>query len=478
MTEPPSSRLATLRRSVTAARRFCEASLTSIFSSAPIIPTVKRRRRWFWPAALLLCLAVAGAAGGWLWNQRRAPMPVPPTIDLEGCDPEVVAAIERARQQVLQSPRSAIAWGRLGGLLTAFYYRHEALACLAQAERLDPKEPRWPYHQGVLLLTERSDDALPYLRRAVELCGDKTLAPRLRLSETLRSLGQLDEAEEGFRQVRQRDPRNARAALGLGRIAKEREDWRQARSYLEAAAADRLCMREATLDLVKLYQQLGDNEREAQLYVRLERLPADPPWPDPYVDEIRNCPIGKRFRLRQTDRLIEQGHFQEAIAQLHQLTVDYPNAADVWFSLGQTLHRCGAYPQAEQALAKVVEMTPGCAEAHNLLGAARLRQGKLAQAETSLRKAIELKCDFALAYSNLGRCLLQKKDTAGALDSFGAAVRCKPDYAALHTERAELLHQTQQDAEALEEVCQALQLNPDDERAKQLRDQLKSEPRP
>jgi tetratricopeptide (TPR) repeat protein len=436
------------------------------------------RRRWVWLALLLGGLALAGAAGGWFWYQQRTPPPVPPTLDLDGSDPAVAAAIEKARQGVLQSPDSAAAWGKLGSLLTAFNYRPEALTCLAQAERLDPKEPRWPYHQGVLLLLDNPNEAIPKLRRAAELCGDSNPAPRLRLSEALLSLGRVEEAEENFRQVRQRDPGNARAALGLGRIAFERQQWPEAQSYLEAAATDRHSAREALLALAELHQRKGESETAAQLYRRVERLPADAPWPDPYIEEIHRLHLGKRFRLGQANRLFEQGHVNEAITQLNELAADYPNAPEVWFALGQSLHACRAYPAAEQAMQKVVQLTPGYAEAHNYLGAARLRQGKLADAEKSLRKAIEIKPDFALAYVNLGRCLLEQKDTAGALDAYRDAVRCKPDFAAAHTEFAELLHQTHRDAEALDQVRQALELNPSDERAKQLRKKLESEPRP
>jgi tetratricopeptide (TPR) repeat protein len=442
---------------------------------SPLSPStprrLKRRRGWF-VLVLLLVLIAAGATGVWLRRPRRTPPAVPPALDLADADPVVAAVLEKERQRVLQSPHSAAAWGRLAGLLTAFNYRHEALICFAEAERLDPNEPRWPYHQGVLLLLDRPKDAIPLLRRAAALCGPNNLAPRLRLSEALLSLGQRDEAEEGFRAVRQRDSGNARAALGLGRAALQRRQWPQARSYLEAAAADRYSARAATLALAELHQQSGDDVAAARARLRVERLPPDAPWPDPYIDEIRNLHVGKRFRLGQANRLFERGRAKEAVTQLNELVADYPDSSEVWFALGQVLHACGAYAQAERAMGKVVELTPGYAEAYNYLGAARFRQGKFADAESALHKAIELKPDFALAYCNLGRCLHQQKDISGAVAAFRAAVRCKPDYAAAHMELAELLHQTHQDAEALEQVRQTLQLNPRDERAKHLRAKL------
>src|SRR5262249_8296938 len=87
-------------------------------------PCHRRRRRWFWLVLSLgLAAALAGAAGWWY----RAPIPAPPALVLDGADPAVAAVIEKERQRVLESPRSAAAWGKLGELLTAFHYWKDAL---------------------------------------------------------------------------------------------------------------------------------------------------------------------------------------------------------------------------------------------------------------------------------------------------------------------------------------------------------------
>ena len=85
--------------------------------------------------------------------------------------------------------RSAAAWGRLGKILLAHEFSDEARACFAQAEALDPAEPRWPYHQGTILSQGEPDAAIPKLQRAVERCGNDPDAPRLRLAEILLAQG-------------------------------------------------------------------------------------------------------------------------------------------------------------------------------------------------------------------------------------------------------------------------------------------------
>jgi tetratricopeptide (TPR) repeat protein len=427
------------------------------------------RRRWLLGSALLLAtLAVAAGVCYWIWY-RQAPVIPPPSPDLEGVDPAVVAAIEKEREGVRQAPRSAAAWGRLGEVLTTFNYRSEAVLALAQAERLDPREPRWPYLQGWLLLRDDGEAAIPHLRRAAELCGDDYDLPRLRLCEALLAQGHPEEAEGGFKHLLRRDPLNPAVHLGLGRLAAKRQRWRDALPHLQRAAADRHTARAATIALAEVYQRLGEEEAAAKCRQQLERLPPDQPLSDKFLDDLdRFNSAGKRTRLMTADRLFKQGQLAEALDRYDQVVKDYPDAPEARIALGQALYRIRNYASAESVLKKAVELAPGFAEAHNYLGLAQREQGKLDAAIASFRKAAELKPDFALAYSNLGRCLLAQKDRAGAIEAFRAAVRCKPDYTVAYTELAELLHQTGQDAEALEQVRQALQLDPNDARAKQL----------
>jgi tetratricopeptide (TPR) repeat protein len=435
------------------------------------------RRRWvLWSALLLVVLVVAAGVGGVAWQRARAPVPQPPAPDLDGIDPAVADAIESARQAVLATPRTPGAWGRLGQVLTAFNYRSEAITCFAQAERLGPDEPRWPYHQGVLLLLENADEAIPRLRRAAELCGDEPAVVRIHLNEALLSQGHLDEAEEGFRRLLAGEPDNPRAHLGLGRLALQRQRPREGLSHLRAAAADRRTARGASLALAESFQRLGDEDAAAQMRRRAERLPPDPQWPDPFVEETQRLHVGKRARLIQSGLLLKQRRADEAIRVLDQLTRDYPGSREPWFFLGQALHRVGDYAGAERALSKAIELAPGFAEAYNYLGACQLRQGKLPDADGAFRKAIKLKPDFALAYSNLGRGLLQQKDQAGALVAFREAVRCKPNSADACTELAQLLHELHHDGEALANARQALQLRPGDATAKRLVEKLQSRP--
>ena len=122
--------------------------------------------------AAVMVLAVAGAAVGWWWY-NAAPPPAPPMPrNIE--ETEVREAIEAARAGVLQEPRSAGAWGRLGMMLLAHLFSEDADRCFAEAARLDPSDARSP-------CSPRPDrpEARPRRRRAAAAPGGEGRRRRL-----------------------------------------------------------------------------------------------------------------------------------------------------------------------------------------------------------------------------------------------------------------------------------------------------------
>jgi len=141
---------------------------------------------------------------------------------------EIVAAVvEQGRAQVQQSPHSAEAWGKLGMVLLVHQFQPQAAICFDQAEKLDPREPRWPYFQALeALLRTDLQAARGKLERAVSLCGDEWDGPRLSLAEVLLGLEDFDEAQRHFSLLIEKNPRHARAHLGLARVAVKRGNLR------------------------------------------------------------------------------------------------------------------------------------------------------------------------------------------------------------------------------------------------------------
>jgi tetratricopeptide (TPR) repeat protein len=413
-------------------------------------------------------ILAAPVLGWYVWGWVTAP--APPAVSLADADPAVAAAIESARRDVRWKPRSAAAWGRLGQLLRAHGYVPESNTCFARAERLDPRDPRWPYLQGTGLQSDDPEAAIGHLQRAVALCGNTPDAPQLVLAEVCLQQGRLDESERHFRQVLGGDPDNARAHLGLGRLAIERGNPRDALVYLERSASNQLTQKASRVLLAQAHQQLGDTAAAGRERQRALDLPADPPWPDPFQEEVLDLMIGKQARLARLQTLHRQGRSAEARELARQLEKEYPDV--YWLVEGRGLMTRGDFAAAEQALRKAVESAPGSVEAHFDLGTVLFEQRNYAAAADSFRKVTELEPGHGPAHLRLGRCLLGQGDRAEALRAFQAAVRYMPQQAEARRELGALLAREGRRDEAEAQLRLALQLQPEDTKAKELLDEL------
>jgi tetratricopeptide (TPR) repeat protein len=422
---------------------------------------------------------VAGSA--WLiWHGLRShyaedtPVIEPPVIELAGVDPAVIRAIEVARAAVKQSPRSAQAWGQLGKTLLAHDFHVPAGTCLAQAERLNPAEARWPYLHGIALASADPPDpgaALQDFQRAVDRDGEASRVLRLRLGEALLEQDRLEEAEQQFQRILHLDPANGRAHLGLARLAIRRGDPEKSRSHLERTLADPHAKKASRLLLAEVQQRLG-KEVSAEELRQAAQLPEDPAWPDPFWEDVARLTTGLKTHLSRAGMQLRQGRFREAVFLLKQTVRDYPDAYAAWLMLGKALIKEKNLKEAEQALNTALKLGPDSAEVQFHLGVALFRQGKQRAAETLFRSATEAKPNFAMAHYNLGHCLLRRGDRAGAIEAFRVTLRCQPDYAEAHTMLGDLLAKNGQPAEAFAHARLALHYNPADATAKKLVQQL------
>src|SRR5262249_5632040 len=360
--------------------------------------------------------------------------------------------------------------GRLGQLLRAHGYVPESNSCFAQAERLAPDEPRWPYLHALGLQSSDPDAAIGHLQRAVTLCGNVPDAPRLVRAEVCLQQGHFDEAEGHFHQVLQGNPANARAHLGLGRLACERRNPRDALAHLEQAASSPLTQKAARGLLAQAYQQLGDTAAAGRERAPALELAGERPWPDPFQEEVLDMMIGKQARLARLQTLHRQGRGAEALALARQLENDYPDV--YWLVEGRGQMTRGDFAAAERALLKAVELAPESVEARFDLGTVLFEQRNYSAAADSFRRVTELEPGHGPAYLRLGRCLVSQGDQAEALRAFQAAVRYMPQQAEAHRELGALLAREGRPDEAAAQLRQALQLQPGDTKARELLDEV------
>jgi tetratricopeptide (TPR) repeat protein len=382
-------------------------------------------RRWRTVIVGVAALALSGAVAVFLL--RPSPIPEPPLPDLSGADEEVAEVIQEAREDVLRERSSSSAWGHLGEVLLAHTFNQEANRCFRQAELLDPREPAWPYLQGVNLVPHDPEAGLPCLERAVSRWEPGRFGPRLFLAEVLLERGRLDEGQSVLEQVQQTHPHDARLRLGLGRLALLRQQWKVGISHLEACQSDPHTRKRAHALLGEAWSQLGDSERAGVEQRRAAELPADRPWPDPVYEKVLKVQKGLRPRLQSVDFLARAGRVREAADLLSQTQERYPRSVEAWVRSGDFWFRLKRLDRAQECLRQAVQLDPDSAEAWFRLGTAQALVHSR-EAATSFRHAIRLKPNYAQAHYNLGQCLKEHGDRDAAAEEFREALRCSPDY--------------------------------------------------
>jgi len=434
------------------------------------MPVPTRRLRRLLTLLGVLLLAGAGVGGYLLW--RPHPAAIPP-IATAGLDAEVAAAIAEARGGIEARPKSAAAWGRLGMVLFAQDMYADCIPFLAEAERLDPRDVRWPYFRGLAVILIEPAEGLTLLQRAVQLAPD-SLAVRLRLAEVALKLERTDEADALFRNLLAEYPDHPRVLLGQGQILLRRGRWQEALEPLQTAAADPTARRSARVALAEAYARLGQaTPAETERHLAAE-APADLDWPDPFITEARQFRTGLQPRILDTIALSDNGKTDEALDLIERVLHDHPDSDAAHLTRAKVLIRARQYGAAEAELRQAITLNPALIDAHFHLAGIQMVANDYEAAERSYLRTLELKPAYGLAHYNLGTCRLKLGHKAQALASFRDAVRYRPDLAAAHLDLGALLLQEGQVKEAIVHLEQAARLDRKSARVRELLEQARA----
>jgi tetratricopeptide (TPR) repeat protein len=417
-----------------------------------------------------------------LWVQYTTPEP--PFVNVADLDPEIAEAVQTARQRVQQMPRSPEEWGRLGAVLRAHEFVVESNFCFAESERLAPKDFRWPYLIALEILDHDQEAALSPLRRSVQLCGPHPV-PRLRLGEVLLERGEVDEAEVLFRDALERDwgiardagakgLMEARAHLGLGRVALERNDADGALEHLRRAVAGAPKAKVVHAALLQAYRRRGDDKGIGEELRLLSSLPEGLTWPDPGLEFVNQFWVGLRARMARITALDQQGLREEAVVASRQTMHRYPASPLAHLVLGEMLNKARNFTAAEPAFREAIRLGSKGGKALFELGYALEGQGKISEAAESYRQAVQQQPDFAEAHFNRSLCLHRLKKEAEAVEEMRAAIRCRSGYVDALLVLGMMLARQGKRTEALQQVEEAIRVAPLDKRPRELLDEIRA----
>jgi tetratricopeptide (TPR) repeat protein len=266
----------------------------------------------------------------------------------------------------------------------------EALAHLVAATKLKPDDDPAQNNAGLTLMNlGRVDEALPYLRRAVERALEHAnTQAAMNLSLVYRSRGSFDEALKYAKEA-------VAAIPSPGACISYAETLAMAGRPQEAIGAltDALKVAPAHVELWfrrgLYYKALGQVDQALLDFQHALRL------------QNNAAPVLFQVGLIAEER----GQRDEALKLFTQVILLSPGNVEARYHLGLQLLGVGRNLEAAAQLTMVVQTNPSNAEAHGNLALAWLRSGRIPQAIAEYRQTLKLQPGWVQAQCDLARLL-------------------------------------------------------------------------
>jgi len=415
-----------------------------------------RRPPRFWLGTLALAAALMGALTGALAGALAGddPLAVPirlqsqaglvtldpiPTPDLSRAEAVVRQHLGEARANLAKTLAQAqvppgvpdtdlaAAYGQTGGYYLAHKLWLAAEACYVNAERLDPRNPRWPYYLGY----RYQQDAQPELAAAAygrALALDPQMGPaQLRLGLVYLDLNRLDQATPLLTAAAEVPGLHGAAHYALGRAAQARQDAAAAVPLFERALTEDPDASQIHYSLAMAYRALGRvEEAKAEL---AKRGDGEPRVRDPLVDDLAQLLSGARtFHYRGIEAL-RDGHFDIAADAFRQALAIEPDNVNARVTLARALYLSDDPQGAAEQLQDALGRNPRHPLGLYLLGALREEQGDEAGALDLYRRALAADPQHAGTHHALGNILMRQGDYRQAAEHYAAARAAVPQNA-------------------------------------------------
>jgi predicted TPR repeat methyltransferase len=260
----------------------------------------------------------------------------------------------------------------------------------------------------------------------------------------LHQQGKLDAAQDLYRQVLARVPRQFDALHLLGVIARQRGDAQQSAALIREALQIDPGQARAHCNLGAALQDLGEPQAALQSYETALGL-------DPH------------YALAWDNRgntLRRLGSVPEALDSYDRALALRPDYLDAWCHRAIVLHDLGRFDEAAASAEQALQLRPAWPEALLALGNALQGLERFGEAVTVYDQALAWS-QRADVWCARGAALKKSGALADALDSYEHALALRPDYALAQHYRANVLRALNRKEEALAAYRQALDLGAD-----------------
>jgi tetratricopeptide (TPR) repeat protein len=232
--------------------------------------------------------------------------------------------------------------------------------------------------------------------------------------------GELARAEDLYRRILQREPRNGRVWFVLGNLCQSQQRTDDALACFNQAA------------------ELEPREPEGHFHVANALLKQEK-WAEAET-AYRRCLALRGDHLEALVNLGfalgEQQKSGEAEACYRQALALKADVPEIHQNLGNVLRDRGQLEEALACYHRALDLRPDYAKAHINLGVALIARAEPESAIEHLKRGLELDPDFAEAFNSLGAAVsvLRRFDEAHA--HYARSIELKPDYADAHWNRS------------------------------------------
>lgn len=224
--------------------------------------------------------------------------------------------------------------------------------------------------------------------------------------------GQLNRAEDCYRDALKQDPANADAYHLLGLIAHKTGHHSNAVELIEKAISIKSDNSVFHANLAIVLNVMG-REKDAEAVCRTG-LTLDPQ----NVDILNSL----------AHALARQGEFTGAEAAYRDAVDIQPDNASLRSNLATLLMESARLQEAQEHLEHAIAIDPSFAAAHANISIIHRTFGRLDEAEAACRRGIMIDPSYTLGHLNLGTVLLERRDFAGAEKAYRVVLSLAPEH--------------------------------------------------
>ena len=258
--------------------------------------------------------------------------------------------------------------------------------------------------------------------------------------------GQLDQAEEIYKNVLISDPQQSDAQYLLGIISLNKGNYEAAIKLIDKAITIDPTKAPYYNDCAQAYTALGNTENAINYYKKAITLNKN------NIEAYNN--IGNIFR--------EIGEHEQAIIHLKKAIDLDSTFTEGHYNLALTYNENNDYKNAVFYYNKTIEINPNFFAAYNNLGLIYKKNHDIETAFQYFKQAISINPKYLDAYSNLGYTYLLYANTDEAFRNFKIILNIEPTYIKAYMGMAIVMRHLNKQNEAISQLKKALSIKPDD----------------